>query len=231
MKRRERMMRGHYSDRRYSDDELRRIFEAAAHTEVQAERSAQRRHGYTLDDLREIALEVGIDPVAVERAAADVAAAAESDPVASRSPYDRVIHEEVVIPRALTDAEMRRVVMQAETVIGRHGSLREAGDWVEWRDPKATLYVGLVRGGSQTRIRVIGDYSAEIAVGAGTIGVLAAFFGIGFLGSGGPAGLAIGVLILLAGPLLASWYWRRRSASGRSELRELLAILESTVVR
>lgn len=228
-RRKQTAVREPYSDRRYTDEETRLIFQVAAESEVAGERVAQSREGLTLAELREIAEEVGIDPAAVERAAADVVARDESDRLADHSPFDRVLHEEVTIARPLSDIEMRRIAMQAEAVLGRHGALREAGDWVEWRDPKDKLYVGMVRGGHQTRIRVIADYSAEIAFGAAAIGVMGTLLGMSLVGSGSVQGLTLGAIAIVAAPVLIGWFWRRRSESGRRDLRELLAILEAAI--
>jgi hypothetical protein len=224
-------VRGNFLDRRYSDDELRRIFAAAARADVRSQRAEHPVDGYTIADLREIAAEVGIDPAAIEEAAANLVASDDADRTVRRSLFDRVIHEEITIARALSDTEMRAVVIQAETVIGRVGTLREAGDWVEWRDPKDRFYVGLARGRSQTRIRVIGDFTAEMVNAAAGIGLVGTLTASMVAGSATAAGLVAGGLSIATVPVLIAWYWRRRSMSSRNDLRELLAILRSTVAR
>jgi hypothetical protein len=226
-----RAFRGNYLDRRYSDDELRRILYAAARSEVHAQLADHSTSGYTIDDLRDIAAEVGIDPRAVEMAAAELVASDDSTAHSRRSPFDHVIHEDAIIARALSDAEMRAVVMQTETVLGRVGTMREAGDWVEWRDSKNRFYVGLARGSGQTRIRVMGDYSAEMVNRAAGIGVIGTMTAITVSAPATTIGLVAGLFCLSAVPFLIAAYWRRQRSSRHDDLRGLLAILRSTVAR
>jgi hypothetical protein len=216
-----RAFRGNYLDRRYSDDELRRIFHAAAKSEVRSQLVDHPTSGYTIADLRDIAAEVGIDPDAIEKAAADLVASNEPSSHSQKSPFDHVIHEDLIIARALSDAEMRAVVMQTETIIGRVGTMREADDWVEWRDPKDRFYVGLARGRGQTRIRVIGDYSVGRVNSAAGIGVIGAMTVMTVAASATAIGLIAGALCVSVVPFLVAGHWRRHRLSSQDHLREL----------
>jgi hypothetical protein len=223
-------VRGDLSDRRYSDEELRRIIEDAALSEARGETVARSQSGHTLADIREIAKEFGIDPAAIERAAANLIAS-QQPAGAARGWLDfpRVIHEETVIPRPLTNDEMRRLTIQAERVVGRRGSIRETGNWVEWRDPQNRVYVGIVRGHEQTRVRAIADHSRELMAGAFVLGGL----GIGSLqlvaGAGTLATAVAGVAIIASATFgLIRLHWKWWTDNGRGHLQELLQILEDT---
>jgi hypothetical protein len=114
-------------------------------------------------------------------------------------------------------------------VLGWRGTLRDAGDWVEWRDVKDRLYVGVVRGSDRTRIRVIADQSVELLRGSVLIGVLG-LFGMTTVGGMSPAvAVAVVVLIVAATFGLIRFYGRWRGDATRNHMRELLDILQEAV--
>lgn len=207
--------------RRFTDEETRQIFERAAVAETRA-RTSSSGEGHTLEELRAIASEVGLDATAVDRAAAEIIAsdASVSDP--GRYRFSTLLHEDGVIARPLSNDEMRKLTSHIEQIIGRRGLLSDAGPWVEWRDSKDRLYVGMIRGDKQTRLRAIANQSVEMVLGSAVIGVLALLLIPGVAGSGWP-----GVAALLAATLgLTGLFLRRRVAVGRRDLRELLEILK-----
>jgi hypothetical protein len=223
-------VRGDFTERRYSDDEFRRIIEQATLPEQESEHVAGGGRGHTLAEIRDIAREVGIDPDRIDRAAADlVASEPDARATSSAGLFPRVLHAERVIPRALTDGEMERVVRQAELVARQPGRLRRSGGWAEWRDDRDRLYVGVARGTDVTRIRVIIDQTADLVTGGTTIGVLAALLVAAGAGSASPlfapgallvAGVAIGLIGFFA-------RWRTRTT--RTHMSDLLDILEDTI--
>lgn len=223
-------MRGDFVERRYSDEELRRILEDATLSEQQHGSLSSGGEGHTLAAIREIAQEVGIDPAEVDRAAANLVASESIDrPSPAAGGFARVLHEELVIRRSLTNAEMRLVAVQAERVLGRRGTLRDSGDWVDWRDGKDRLYVGVVRGRDKTRIRVIADQSAELLTGSGVIGVMGLLSLQTASGLNTPAAVVVVAAIAGATFGLIKLYSRWRSNITRSNMQELLEILEDAV--
>jgi hypothetical protein len=226
------MMRGPqpFSDRRYTDAELAQILDEAAKSDAHADVGSSPSEGYTLEEIREIASEAGIDPTHVERAAARLVAAGDpSRPaVAGRFPFSRlvheeltaVVHEELLIQRSLSDDDMLSLAHHLESIVPSSGSLRQAGQWVEWRDQRDRLYLGIVRGSDQTRIRLIADQSGELSVGAGAI-ALAAMMVLGAVGS-----FFVLLPLGLLGVGSAGMYCRWRTRVNRGRLRNLLAILE-----
>ena len=221
-------MRGDFQERRYSDEELRRIIEDATRSELQPKEVARQQEGLTLAEIREIAREVGIDPGAVDRAAASLLATESIDAAPSSRVFSRVRHEETMIPRPLTDSEMRLVALQAERVLGRRGSLYSAGDFVEWRDGRDRLYVGIVRGEQRTRVRVIADQTSEVFAGCAAIAGLGLIMVPTVAGSGT---IAVPGLVLLAVAVygVIRLFWKQRRDQARKDLKELLEILVEAV--
>jgi hypothetical protein len=219
-----------FSERRYTDSELARILDEASKSEARADLVPLGGQGFTLAEIRDIARVAGFDPSHVDRAAAGLMASQDAPHpttggVSRLLPAGlvRTVHEELVIPRALTDDEMISLVHHLESVVPWAGMVRQAGSWVEWRDKSDRLYMGVVRGGDQTRIRLIADQANELKAGAGVLG-FASMLAVGGLG-GFAALLPVGVLGLGAASIL--WNWRTRTTRGH--LRELLEILSRFV--
>lgn len=203
--------------------------EDATRSESQPRKVARQQEGLTLAEIREIAQEVGIDPDEVDRAAASLLASESIDAAPSSGAFSRVLHEETIIPRALTNSEMRLVAMQAERVMGQRGSLHNHGDLVEWRDDRHRLYVGIARGVDRTRIRVITDQSSELFAGTAVIGAVGMLM-VPTVADSRTTAAALAIA-LIAGTAYALirlfWKWRRDAA--RVHLKELLDILMDTV--
>jgi hypothetical protein len=212
-------MRGDFVERHFTEEETRRIFEVAAEADARPQATSS-QSGHTLAELRAIAAEVGLDPVAIDRAAAEIIVS-DASPRVARSKFSTLIHEDAVIPRCLSNAEMRQLTSQVEQIVGRRGLLSEAGPWVEWRDMKDRLYVGMIRGGRQTRVRVIADNSAESAFGSAIIGAMGLML-IPTTVGGSWLGLTVTCVAIVAA--IGLFLGNRRTA-GRRDLRELLDIL------
>lgn len=223
-------MPDNFEDHRFSDEELRRIFEDAAQSETRRGTPVQSGKGYTIADIREIAQEVGIDSAAIDRAAANVLASEEAPATSSHwLGFSRVVHAESVIRRGLSSAEMRLVALQAERILGRRGQLRDSGDWVEWRDIKDRLYVGVVRGENRTRIRVIADQSRELVLGGSVIGILGAGSLQTAFGLQPVPAIILSALIAAATWGVVKFYWRWRSSVTAGHVQDMLEILEDAV--
>jgi hypothetical protein len=219
-----------FSERRYTDSELGRILDEASKSDARADLVPVGGQGFTLEEIRDIAREAGIDPSHVDRAAAGLMAAQDAPLPTSgglskllSGDLSRIVHEELVVPRALTDEEMMSLVHHLESVVPWAGMVRQAGSWVEWRDKSDRLYMGVVRGNDQTRIRLISDQANELKAGAGVL----AFASMLVMGGFGSflALLPIGAVGVGAASIL--WKWRTRTT--RAHLRELLEILSRFV--
>lgn len=99
--------------------------------------------------------------------------------------------------------------------------------WVEWRDSKDRLYVGMIRGDRQTRLRVIANQSGEMVFGSAAIGVLGLLL---IPGAGGSGWLSVAlVLAVTLGSI--GLFLRQRVAAGQRDLQELLEILKDIADR
>jgi hypothetical protein len=223
-------MQGDFLERRFSDDELRRILEDAAAAGLRSERLPVAA-GYTLTEIRDIAREAGIDRADIDRAAANlIAGGTPPSGTASRLPFARVLHHERVIPRRLTDREMHWLIRQVELVVDRPGTVVESDDLAEWRDEKARIYVGVARGHAQTRLRVIADESGELIGGSLLIGVMAVItMPAATSSASSAAAVAGGLLVAGATGALIGLYWKWRNGKTRREMRELLDILGDAI--
>jgi hypothetical protein len=211
------LLQGDPLGRRFTEEETRRIFERASTTG--AEHPARSRaEGLTLEEIRSIAEEVGLERAAVDRAAAEVVST--PVPPTGRQKLSSLLHEDATIPRALTNDEMRGLIRQVEQILGQRGLLSEAGPWVEWRDATDRLYLGLVRGEGVTRVRAIANIRGELITGAIPIG-LTGIVGLSWVGGAGVAAAAVMGGLAAATGLLVRW----RVYAGRRYLRELLLLV------
>ena len=217
-------LRGALIKRRFNDVEARRIFERAAAVELHAELAGS-SDGHSLQDLHAIAQEAGLDPAAVDAAAADVVA---SEILVQRTPWRRtfsaLLHADGIITGPLANQEMRTAMSHVEQIIGSRGLLTEAGPWVEWRDARNRLYVGMVRGEHLTRMRAIVDVSGEMIMGAAGVGLVGVLL-LPIVADAGVAAVSVLVAALVATTGVL-WYWRRRVARGY--LRDLLDMITQT---
>src|SRR5690606_39171913 len=133
------------------------------------------------------------------------------------------LHEDAAISRTLSNDEMRKLMSQVEQIIGRRGLLSDAGAWVEWRDSKDRLYVGMVRRDQQTRLRAIANPSAEMVFGSAIIAVI----GVLLIPATGGSWLSVGAVLAVTLAAIGLFV-RHRVAASRRDLRELLDILKDT---
>jgi hypothetical protein len=226
------------AEQRYSDEEVRRILKDASRSEdlrVDAnEVVAPSSHsdGLTLDEIKQIAREALIDPAAVERAARDVRAPRSIRlPSRAASPLTRVVQGELLIPRRLTDREIRQVALEAERVLARRGHMRRSQDGAEWRDEEKRFSVRIIRGDTATRVAAAYDQSSELVGGSR------------FLAATGTAAMVVALtsfaapMLLAAVPLVAGGtvglMWLNaigRSATTRETLSDLLEHIEQIVL-
>lgn len=178
----------------YGEKEIGHILKRA--TELQhAEPAPPSMGGLTLGELEEIAIEAGIDPRHLRRAAMDL-------DTGSSEPrfWDRVVGErlqlevETAIPGELPDSGFERVVSVIQRAAHDHGQPSLLGRTLTWRaeTPSKTRTIQVVvsvRGG-ETRIR-IEERLNQFAGGlfGGTLGGIGGGIGMGF-------GIGIGLEVL-----------------------------------
>lgn len=200
------------SDRRYSEEEFRRILEAATEpregeesgAEPHAEPARGPADGLTLAEIRGIAREVGIDPGAIDRAARNLDREGTIRVASSaHGRFTRLLTAETRVDRVLSEVEMRMLALESERVLERRGKVRASPGGVEWRDREERFSVQVTRAGDGTHLRVTLVRSAELLKDSVLLGGLG-LAGVGAIlsqgiGPGGP--LAFAVLVATAAVL------------------------------
>jgi hypothetical protein len=222
------------AERRYSDEEVRRILADAARAEhvpgdppgaVTPQGSSD---GLTLGDIQQIAREALIDPAAVARAAGNLRDRESIRvPAGAAGPFTRVVRGELWFPRRLSDVEIQAMGLEVERVLGLRGHLRRSAEGTEWRDEEKRLSVLVVRGEAATRVLAAHDQSGQLAggsallAGAGTGGAVIALSAVA-------APMLLAVLpLVVAGTTGLVWLNAvGRTATTRDRLRELLEHIE-----
>lgn len=189
------------SNRRYADDEVRKILDQALRPETLPVDRRGSADGLTLAEIQSIAQEVGVEPDAVSRAAARLDAA----PVPTRdTALGMPVQVGVTVPlaRALADHEWDALVAELRATFGATGRVSREGSIRQWSN--GNLRAAIEPSGSGVRLRlstvkgdaqamnamgVIGVGASMIVTGAAAMsgGVADALFGALFLGASGAA--------------------------------------------
>jgi hypothetical protein len=182
-------------ERRYNDDEVAAIFEAASVTPVSRGDSGA-ADGLTLAELQAIGREVGIAPDRIAEAA--VALQRSQPPIPRRTELGMPLSAAhiVEIPRPLTDREWSLVVADLRETFGARGRESSYGETREWANGNLHAYVEPTRTGYRLRLGTVkGDALALNRMGAFGI-AMSAVVGVASLLSGDPSSAVPGVVAL-----------------------------------
>ena len=128
-------------ERRYSEAELRAIFERAAKRQEEAHRADAASRGHlTLRELQEIGSASGIDPDHIAIAAAELAVAAPSKPAHTFLGTPTEIERTRVFPGAVSDAAWGRMVAEVRRTFDDDGSIGQIGQMREWTAVKRVTH-------------------------------------------------------------------------------------------
>jgi hypothetical protein len=192
---------GASDDRRFTDREMRLIFERAGEADV----GAQGDRGYSLAEMQEIARQVGLSPTDVARAASTISSPQVSYPVLG-GPIR--FHASHTLNGKLTEDGIASVALKIREATGFHGELREVPGGAEWRVRSATglIVVDFTAKGAGTRIDLTvarDDEAAVTAIGVGVAGLLtgvaAAIAAATGMHVGPLAGIGIGAVTAIGG--------------------------------
>lgn len=177
------------TERRYREEEVRRIFSLASKGHLAADKSAPPvAQGLTLAEIQSIGNEVGISPELVARAAAELDERGKPGRTSLGLPIEagRV----VALPRNLTDNEWAQLVAEVRRIFRASGRVSEHGELREWSNGNLHVAVEPVGQGYRLRMGTLkGDAQGINALGV--IGVLAAAAAGTALGLSGEIGDAI----------------------------------------
>jgi hypothetical protein len=209
------------SDRRYSDDEVRRIISLAAEAERAAATPADR--AWTLHEVEQIGAEAGLAPQAVAAAAL----ALEQQPADARDGrylgLPVAVSRAVPLERGLSDDDWERLVAQLRDTFAAEGRTRVSGARREWRVGNLRVTHEPAGSGALLRLRTRkGDARMTLGVGVGLLVLAATLALLATLRAAGEPGDdarrfaaawmvgAWGLLLLLVGALrLPAWARQR----------------------
>lgn len=214
--------------RRYSDDEVKLILRRALESDVTL--PATHGEGLSLEQIREVAADVGIDPGRVDLAAASVAAPVPAPP----NPYAGIptsVQFETTLPGlTLDDVPWHDVLAVIRSVLGRQGVTESAAGSLEWRarDASGGRYVSIAPTAGGVRLRVLGNYRDGLTMVGAAVGMAGLTIGTAVLSSLGldsVAGLLVAGALAAVPPRFVYRWWRTREDTGMALLYERLVTL------
>ncbi len=215
--------------KRYSDREVSLILQKAL--DPAAMESVPGDSGLTLEEIKDVATEVGIDPVRIELAAANLTGPS-LGPVNPYAGIPTVVQFETLLPGVVVDRVPRHDFLDIiRASLGRQGIVEESAGSLGWkaRDASGGRYVTLAPTADGARLRVLGNYRDGLLMLVGVVGVIV--FGIMSVvleAAGVGPGLSIGLsaLAALIPPPFAYRFWRRGEDARMASLHgKLLARL------
>src|SRR6516225_7961315 len=221
-------------ERRYTEEEVAAIFRAATEGTESQRAPGDHVDGVTLSDLRSIADEVGISPLAVTRAAQ----ALDRAPVAAVPErflgLPLAVERTVALDRALTEQEWERLVSQLRQVFRVRGTVRAQGSLREWSHGNLHALLEPTGSGYQLRMGTMkGGAMRSAAAGAVALAVTAAT-GVmsGLHGTLAQTAPMLAVLTGVGTALLANGtvrlpFWARRRREQMESIAAWLAALVS----
>jgi hypothetical protein len=182
-------------ERRYQEDEVAEIFEAASAPAV-SRADAPSSTGLTLAELQAIGREVGIAPERIAEAASTLQRSHLSIPPRRELGMPMSAAHIIELPRALTDREWALVVADLRETFQARGKESSQGDTRQWSNSNLHAFVEPTRTGYRLRLGTIkGDAVALNRMGG--FGIAMGFIvGLTPLLSGSPAGAIPGALAL-----------------------------------
>ena len=164
-------------ERRYEDDEIAEIFEAASSPEL-LRADAPTGQGLTLTELQAIGREVGIAPERIAKAAASLTPSRPPIPRRTELGMPMSAAHIIDLPRALTDREWALLVTDLRETFSARGKDSSQGDTRQWSNGNLHAYVEPTRTGYRLRMGTVkGDAMALNRMGGFSIvmGVIAGF--------------------------------------------------------
>lgn len=162
-------------ERRYQDDEIAKIFEAAATPRASRGRSlsASSEEGLTLAELQDIGREVGVPPERIAEAASHLDLRRKDLPRQTHLGMPISVRRTVELPRAPTDREWGLLVTELRETFDAEGKDTSSAELREWSNGNLRACVEPTGGHYRLRMQTLkGD-----AVGANILGIFALLLG------------------------------------------------------
>ncbi len=213
------------TERRYKEEEVRRIFSLATKGHLATDKPAPPpAQGLTLAEIQSIGNEVGISPELVARAATELDQRGQPGRTSLGMPIE--VGRVVALQRNLTDKEWTQLVAEMRRIFRARGHVSEHGELREWSNGNLHVAVEPVGQGYRLRVGTLkGDAQGINALGI--MGVLAAAATGAALVLSGEIGDAILVTSVFGtggvGALLTNFFRLPRWKSEREKQFEELA--------
>ena len=219
------------SERRFREEEVRKIFKLATTDKVSDPLARPAATGLTLNEMQSIGLEVGIEPALVARAAATF----DAQPVEeTRTSLGVPVRVGLTVPlaRDLSNLEWDQLVAELRRTFNAQGKITSAGTLREWRNSNLHASVEPVGAGYRLRLGTTKGNAMQMnAVGATVLIAAAVMFATHFM-IGDPLSLAGPISLAVAGigAFVANWIrlppWARRR---EAQMRHVAATAQSIV--
>lgn len=223
------------TDRRFTDKEVAIILRRASDLEKRSPSSpSSRARGLTLEDLKEIAAEAGIDPELVTRAVTEMESPRGLKEGSLLTGPGTVRREVRAVPRELTREELAELFRVVDAEVNDQGAVAEALGNFRWSSNGRFLntQVSLDPGGGETLVRVEERFSDVIR---GALHGVPASYGFIFSLAWVLESLSLGVLpetLIVLASTTASWslggaIWRFVSSRSKARVQRLAERLGS----
>lgn len=220
--------------RRYTDEDVRRILSTAVELqERSAALAVEAGRGLTLDELRSVAREAGIDARFVDLAAGHLDAPVERrENGLAGGPTQW--HYRASIPGEIGEKDLERILQAIRATLHEKGEVSEVWGRIEWSHSEVgSTIVGLASRDGSTDIDVTATKSEEAALIHGLAVPFGGIFGaammkgiVGFTGAQALPFIGLMALVSYGGAWLG---WRMRSRWWERRLQRLMDRLTSTV--
>ena len=222
------------TERRYREDEVRRIFGLATRQGGNEPVPVADPQGITLADMQSIGREVGLEPDAVARAAAALDAKGSAAPRGKSLGMPIEVGHTVQLSRALTDTEWEQLVAELRSTFRARGKVATLGTSREWSNGNLHACVEPTESGYRLRMGTRkGDAAGLNALGATGVAAGAVVFASLALSGGLQTGFFAPWLISAAGvgAIVANFVRLPRWASQREEQMEHIAARIKSIVK
>ena len=219
------------SERRYSEREVREVFERAAREQEHATRRDE-PEGLTVSEMQDIAASAGIAPEFVERAARSVALGEPEEGRLSMGPVPRGVFRTEFLPGPPTDALWAELVADLRRTFDARGRVTDTGRFHEWRNGNLCVTLEPAGGGSRLHLRTRRDnVTAQIAslaflLATGLILTVTTILQSGF----DPSEIAVGIGFLLFSVLGAGGVWAGQRSWADTRERQMREVAERAAV-
>lgn len=186
-------------ERRYGEEESKKIFEAAATAADSDPRSLSSAKGLTLAELQEIGVEVGLAPEQIADAVTALELRRNVRPPRTSLGMPISVGRTIDLPRAPTDREWEMLVGELRETFNAQGKVGSSGNVRQWINGNLHAYIEPTEAGYRLRLGTLkGNASALNILGLAGMGMgMVLFLALGLAGivaDGLLAPLALGAM-------------------------------------